>query len=349
MRNVDRLYYNHIRLALNEHTFLLGGVNASCRYNGNLNQNMNADHPFAWYDVGLRMGHASAKLAPFVRHLFDHMDHAMVRSVVRLTPSLHLLHSNYAAYRRILRAIRTSRSQITIENQYFWSHPAYTNNTVAAELGKRIDRAVQANDDAFRVRLVLNYRNYDETHILQVQMTSAHIGSLYYMRSLVHCDDATFERYVEICMPRDDIAVKCVVHSKVFIVDESFYLFTTANIHDMSFSDRGNMELAIQCTDSSVVTSLTKQTSAYFHAHRHLFRTFHLPSPDVLSTLGAIPRIAGWLCRAARSNEPIDRIDCDTNDVRVMDCVTQRLVNPVYRALLDTSLEQTTGVRLALR
>ena len=151
-------------------------------------------------------------------------------------------------------------------------------------------------------------------------------------------------------MPRDDLPVKCVVHSKVFIVDDSFYLFTTANIHDLSFSRRGNMELAMQCTVPAVVASLYAQTWAHYVAHRHLFRSYHVGDPDALSMFWAIHRIFDELLFL--TNKRVVSNECDVNDVsdaRVMDVVFNRLVNPVYHALYDTSLQQTTGVRLPLR
>lgn len=340
----DHMYYNHIRFALNDKTFLLGGVNSSLKYNGNLKQNMNLKNPFTWYDSGLKMD-STCDIMPFVNNLFTNMDYEMPREILNISSNIQLVHDNYYAYQNIINAIQTSKNRIYIENQYFVSHPDHTNNEISHTLGKRINKAIKEKEE-FHVQFVLNYRNYDETNSVQLSMTTACIVSLYYMRSLCDCDDETFCKYVRICMPRDDIDIKCIIHSKIFIVDDSFCLYTTANIHDVSFANKGNMELALQFTDHTVVSSLYKQSIDHFNKHKHLFYNFHLQNPDVVSTIVKIPDFIDFL--VIKENYTTDVVDFNMNDIKIMDTFCNTIVNPLYNILSETTFQEVTGVRLKL-
>ena len=341
---IDHMYYNHMRFALNEKTFLLGGVNVSSLYEGNLKRNMR-EYNFCWFDSGLRMENASECITPFIDNLFSNMDFEMKREVKSLSSSITIIHDNYTAYKNIINAIRTSKNRIYIENQYFASHPEITYNEFAYELGMRINKAIKENED-FHVQLVLNYRNYDETNSVQLSMTSICIKSLYYMRSLVKCDDKTFYKYVDICMPRDDIDIKCIIHTKIFIVDDTHCLFTTANLNDRCMSRIGEFELGLQFTDTKTVSSLYSQSIAHFNKHKHLFMKFHLQNPDATSCFLNAPKFFEFLM--IKPNYSMETVEFNMNDCTVMETFINIVVNPAYSILLDTSFQEVVGVRVKL-
>jgi phosphatidylserine/phosphatidylglycerophosphate/cardiolipin synthase-like enzyme len=339
--SVNYMYYNHMRFALNDETFLLGGMNSSSKYNGNLKRNMNTKYPFTWYDSGLKMK-ASPEMERFINNLYSNMDYEMLRAPLFLSNESRLVHDNYDAYQEIINAIRGSKNKIHIDNQYFISCPGYTNNKIAYELGKRINKAIQSGDKDFRLQLLLNYINYDEVNVIILSMNAACIGSLQYMRSLVDCDDETFYKHVRIYMPRDDIRQKIVVHNKLFIIDDSFCLYTSANIHDLSLSRKGNMELGFLTKCPDIVDSLYKQSIAYFHKHKTNFFQYSWNDSDIVTTITKIPEVIHFLL-----DDNSDKIEFDTNCVVVADTLNN-CISPVCKLLIGQSILQFTGALLPL-
>jgi phosphatidylserine/phosphatidylglycerophosphate/cardiolipin synthase-like enzyme len=330
-----------MRFALNDSTFLLGGVNSSLKYNGDLKRNMNAEFPFTWYDSGLKM-RTTPEMEPYINNLFVNMDYDMARAQLPLTNDSRLIHDNCDAYQEIINAIRTSKNKIYIENQYFMSRKGHTNNEIACELGQRINKAIRSGECDFRVQLVLNYINYDEVNSVQILMYSMCIGSLQYMRSLVEYDDETFYKYVQIYMPRDDIRRKIVVHNKLFIVDDDFCLYTSANINDRSLSRKGDMELGFLTKCPELVNSLYKQSSAYFHKYRAKFFQYSLKESDAIATITKTPELINFMI------DNSDKIVFDMNCVKIVETINNCVGIPVCKLLTGKCSLELSGILLPL-
>jgi phosphatidylserine/phosphatidylglycerophosphate/cardiolipin synthase-like enzyme len=173
---------------------LLGGVNVSKLYNGNTSQNMSG-YNFTWYDSGILLKDEDKRIYKFIHNLFHTIKYDAIRENIIISKQIQLISNNYDAYTELVNAIRQSKQNIYIENQYLASHKKHTTNKIAYEIAMRINRAINENKQ-FSVVLVINYRNYDETNVVQFCMTNTWLGTLYYIRSLVNCDDNMFSKYI---------------------------------------------------------------------------------------------------------------------------------------------------------
>ena len=89
------------------------------------------------------------------------------------------------------------------------------------------------------------------------------------LRRAVNCDDSTFNKYVYMYFPKTNS--KIVVHSKVFLFDDSKLLYTTCNICDRSFYEKEDIEIGIIIENEQNVRNIKKQLQNNFADSLHLF------------------------------------------------------------------------------
>jgi len=285
---LTRSVFNHIRLCMSERLFLLGGCNSSSKYNGAVHQNISADNPYCWYDSGLYTHIPKSRrkrLYHYMRRLYDDMHHEMARVNVAssLRPYRMLMLNNEDVYAECIRAIRASRRRIYIEGQYFISHPQFTYNQFALELGRRLRCAIHSNDGDFRIVILVNSLNYDENPLIQMLLRTFCELSLHSVResAAIMDDDCerSFQRQLRVYVPRLSSNPSIIVHSKILIVDDSLAMYKTGDIYDNCTSNLGNMELALRLKSPCDVNSLYAQCMAEFRKHRSLFVKYHWPGP----------------------------------------------------------------------
>jgi phosphatidylserine/phosphatidylglycerophosphate/cardiolipin synthase-like enzyme len=114
-------------------------------------------------------------------------------------------------------------------------------NEIGIELAKRVNKAIK-NKESFILTIITNSINHDEYYLNYISSGVSYL-CLVWFRSLIHCDDDTFNKYVICKMPT--IKSKIIIHSKCWIFDDSIGLYTTGNLCDRSFYDSGDIEMAI--------------------------------------------------------------------------------------------------------
>ena len=327
---------------------MLGGVNVSKLYNGNTSQNMSG-YNFTWYDSGMLLKDEHKRIYKFIHNLFHTINYDSTRENVIINKQIQLISNNYDAYTELVNAIRQSKQNIYIENQYLASHKKHTTNKIAYEIAMRINRAINENK-LFRVVLIINYRNYDETNVVQFCMTNTWLGTLYYIRSLVNCDDNMFNKYINILTPRDDLNIRLIIHTKIYIIDDIFCLYTTGNCLDRCFMDNaGEYELSIITRNRDEVCNLYRQSINYFNKNTDKFMCINniINTPiNIGKMICYIPNMLEFTI--IRDNYSNKTYNSDTNQSLLFDTFIEYCINPLYMLIDNSTFQEITGARKQL-
>jgi hypothetical protein len=284
----DYFFVNHLRFIYNGTKLLLGGCNSSSRYNGS-HFNIIKNNNFTWYEHGILLDLPNQN--DYFFNLFSNINFGCkyVKSddlIVNKDATITL--SNTKQYEYILNCIKNSKNEIYIENQYFMSNEKYTNNLICKALIDRINTAIVNNED-FRLTMIISYYNYDENETVQDCMNTITQESLIYLRNGVNCDYITFNKYVTIYIPIDKS--KIVVHSKVFLFDDSKLLYSTCNICDRSFYKYGDTEMGFineneyEVKKVKMLLQNNLYSSKHFCKFNFVFDTFKLLTHEMLITI----------------------------------------------------------------
>ena len=114
-------------------------------------------------------------------------------------------------------------------------------NKIGIELSNRVNKAIK-NKESFTLTIITNSINHDEYNLYYLTTAISYICLLWF-RSLIDCDDDTFNKYVICKIPK--VESKIIIHSKCWIFDESIGLYTTGNLSDRSFYNTGDIEMAV--------------------------------------------------------------------------------------------------------
>jgi hypothetical protein len=243
----------HIRFISNEREMLLNGGNAGGAYTGNTK-----NHSDIMYETGLLVNLSTHTINPgsinpgSINRLFNAICDHTLHSVSPEELPLNMTVRGAQLHQWIIDGIDTSEQNIYFENQYFISGEYdgsipgtdfVSINQISNALIRRIQRAVDIRDPHFKFTMVNNLHCIDETSIARMTFHCTYIESIDYIRRNVICDDEIFDKYVEFRVPAENT----LIHSKLFIFDESEAIMTSANIIDRSFSDLlGDYELSFK-------------------------------------------------------------------------------------------------------
>jgi phosphatidylserine/phosphatidylglycerophosphate/cardiolipin synthase-like enzyme len=229
----------HMRFIYNGDALLIGGTNVNHEYNGTYtvrNIKSKDEHEFYWYDNGYLTYDYPDKFEFF--HSLYKDNHKKIR---KMSLDKTLFISNELQYTFICKHIRNAKTSIYIECQYFHTYEQFMSNEIGIELAKRVNKAIK-NKESFMLTIITNSINHDEYYLNYITSGLSYI-CLIWFRSLIHCDDDTFKKYVICKMPT--VESKIVIHSKCWIFDESIALYTTGNLSDRSFYNTGDIEMAV--------------------------------------------------------------------------------------------------------
>jgi phosphatidylserine/phosphatidylglycerophosphate/cardiolipin synthase-like enzyme len=229
----------HMRFIYNGEALLIGGTNVNHEYNGTctVRNAKSKDEPeFYWYDNGY-LTYDYPDNFEFFHGLYKNN----YKKIRKMSLGKTLFISNELQYSFICKHIRDAKTSIYIECQYFHTYKKHTSNEIGIELAKRVNKAIK-NKESFILTIITNSINHDEYYLNHLTSGISYL-CLVWFRSLIHCDDDTFNKYVICKMPT--IKSKIVIHSKCWIFDDSIGLYTTGNLSDRSFYDSGDIEMAI--------------------------------------------------------------------------------------------------------
>lgn len=228
----------HMRFIYNGDVLLIGGTNVSNRYNGtyNVRNRTSKDVEFYWYDGGYLTYDYPDKFEFFYNLYKD-----SYKRIRNMSLDKTLFISNELQYNFICKHIRNAKSSIYIECQYFHTFKKYMSNEIGIELSKRLNKAIK-NKDSFLLTIITNSINHDEYELNYATTIISYVCLLKF-RSLIDCDDDTFNKYVICKMPK--MESKIIIHNKCWIFDESIALYTTGNLCDRSFYNTGDIEIAV--------------------------------------------------------------------------------------------------------
>jgi phosphatidylserine/phosphatidylglycerophosphate/cardiolipin synthase-like enzyme len=270
--NNNYMFVNHLRFIYNGKKLILGGCNSSSRYNGS-HFNIIKNNNFTWYEHGILLNLPNQN--DYFYNLFSNINlgckYVKIKDL-NVKNDVTITLSNKKQYEYILDCIKKSKNEIYIENQYFFSNEKYTNNLICKALINRINTAI-INNEEFRLKMIISYYNYDETETVQSYMNTMTQESLIYLRNSINCDYITFNKYVTIYIPTDK--TKIVVHSKVFLFDDTKLLYSTCNICDRSFYKYGDMEMGIIIENEFKVKKIKTQLQNNFYSSKFLFSEFN--------------------------------------------------------------------------
>jgi phosphatidylserine/phosphatidylglycerophosphate/cardiolipin synthase-like enzyme len=237
IRNLPKIVL-HMRFIYNGDVLLIGGANSSNKYNGtyNVRNRISKDVEFYWYDGGYLTYDYPDKFE-FFYNLYKNS----YKRIRKMSLDKTLFISNELQYNFICKHIRNAKSSIYIECQYFHTFDKYMSNEIGIELSKRLNKAIK-NKDSFLLTIITNSINHDEYEINHITTVISYVCLLKF-RSLIDCDDDTFNQYVTCKMPK--IESKIIIHNKCWIFDESIGLYTTGNLSDRSFYNTGDIEIAV--------------------------------------------------------------------------------------------------------
>ena len=237
-RNLPKIIL-HYRFIYNGDALLLGGTNVSNRYNGNytVRKRKNKHEPeFFWYDGGYLTYEYPNKFE-FFHNLYKNK----YEQIRKMSLDKTLIISNDLQYKFICKNIESAKSSIYIECQYFHTFEKYMSNQIGIKLSQRINKAIK-NNELFKLTIITNSINHDEYNLNFITTVVSYV-CLFKFRSLIECDDSTFNKYVTCNMPK--IESKIIIHNKCWIFDERIALYTTGNLSDRSFYNTGDIEMAI--------------------------------------------------------------------------------------------------------
>lgn len=229
----------HMRFIYNGDALLIGGVNVNHIYNGTCtvrNRKNEDEAEFYWYDSGYLTYDYLDKF-----EFFYTLHKENYKRIRKMSLDKTLLISNELQYNFICKHIRNAKSSIYIECQYFHTYEKYMSNEIGIELSKRVNKAIK-NKESFTLTIITNSINHDEYKLYYLTTAISYICLLWF-RSLIDCDDDTFNKYVICKIPK--VESKIIIHSKCWIFDESIGLYTTGNLSDRSFYNTGDIEMAV--------------------------------------------------------------------------------------------------------
>lgn len=267
----DYQFVNHLRFLYNGKQLLFGGTNISSKYNGT-HFEIIPECNFTWYESGLLMN-LSTKNEIF-HDLFTKItdnDLTNATKTVISNNDLKIVFSNKTQYEYVIENINKSTHSIYIENQYIFSCKTYAGNLIFETLASRINKAIYDNAD-FNLTLIICYFNYDEVQLEGLIMNAVIQQTLIDFRENIRCDNKTFNKYVSIYIPTPDSRI--IVHSKVFLFDEDKLLYSTCNIADRSFYEKGDLESSVIIENKKNVTKIRTQLNRDFKTAKHLFNKF---------------------------------------------------------------------------
>jgi len=237
-RNLPKIVL-HSRFIYNGDALLLGGTNVSNRYNGNYtvrNRKNKHEPEFFWYDGGY-LTYEYPNNFEFFYKLYKNK----YEQIRKMSLDKTLIISNDLQYKFICENIESAKSSIYIECQYFHTCEKYMSNEIGIKLYQRVNKAIK-NNELFTLTIITNSINHDE-YQLDFMTTVVSYVCLLKFRSLIECDDNTFNKYVICNMPK--IESKIIIHNKCWVFDESIALYTTGNLSDRSFYNTGDIEMAV--------------------------------------------------------------------------------------------------------
>ena len=120
--------------------------------------------------------------------------------------------------------------------------------------------------------LVLCYQQYDETWTTQYVLNAVVRKTLIEFRQNIKCSSVVFDQYVSIYVPRPRSQI--VIHSKVYVFDNSKLVYNTVNICDRSFSDHCDIEMGFIIKRISEVRLIYSQLQDQLYKSIHLFYKF---------------------------------------------------------------------------
>lgn len=241
-------YGVHMRYCYNGEQLLIGGANISSRYSGTWKEHKG--FTFSWYDSGLLVDFPNQNVT--FETIYQDLQKGNFDNISVPRP---LIICSKAQHDFICEGILSSKKSIYIENQYFFSTPKLTTNTIAECLTRRINRAIK-NKESFHVTLLLNDYNFDERHYTQFLVKLIQQESLHYLRESVQFPNEVFNKYCSVYVPNNN---HTTIHTKVYCFDRSTLLFTSANIIDRSLVDGYDTEMGIILDHTHQVKSVYKQ------------------------------------------------------------------------------------------
>ena len=303
----------HMRFIYNGEALLIGGTNVNHEYNGTctVRNAKSKDEPeFYWYDNGY-LTYDYPDNFEFFYGLYKNS----YKKIRKMSLGKKLFISNELQYSFICKHIRDAKTSIYIECQYFHTHKKYMSNEIGIELAKRVNKAIK-NKESFILTIITNSINHDEYYLNHLTSGMSYV-SLVWFRSIIHCDDDTFNKYVICKMPT--IKSKIVIHSKCWIFDNSIGLYTTGNLSDRSFYNSGDIEMAIIIRKgiSNFIKCISK-------AHKKVpFFTYNFKYPSN----------TGYKC--------IDNII----HIRNMYTILNKAITPATLLIYNSDLDSITGIK----